>query len=41
MSNFAFFHAEFQAITDAATKAEGRVMGDPRAACFHAPNGKL
>lgn len=36
MSNFAFLPSEFRAVADAATKAEGHIMGDPRAACFHA-----
>ena len=36
MSNFAFMPASFRVITDSARKAEGHIMGDPRAACFHA-----
>ncbi|MCI5167009.1 MAG: DUF4145 domain-containing protein [Candidatus Electrothrix sp. GM3_4] len=36
MSNFAFLPADFRAIAESATKAEGHIMGDPRAACFHA-----
>jgi len=36
MSNFAFLPSEFRAVAEAARKAEGHVMGDPRAACFHA-----
>ncbi len=36
MSNFAFLPSDFRAIADSATKAEGHIMGDPRAACFHA-----
>jgi len=36
MSNFAFLPTEFQTIADSATKAEGHIKGDPRAACFHA-----
>jgi type I restriction enzyme, R subunit len=36
MSNFAFLPKEFRDIADSATKAEGHIMGDPRAACFHA-----
>ena len=36
MSNFAFLPTEFEAIAEAATRAEGHLMGDPRAACFHA-----
>lgn len=36
MTNFAFLPSEFRAIAEAATKAEGHIQGDPRAACFHA-----
>lgn len=36
MSNFSFMPTSFRAITDSARKAEGHIMGDPRAACFHA-----
>lgn len=36
MSNFAFLPTEFRALKEFATKAEGHIMGDPRAACFHA-----
>jgi hypothetical protein len=36
MSNFVFLPADFSAIADGASKAEGQAMGDPRAACFHA-----
>ena len=36
MSNFAFLPDTFRDIADAARKAEGHVLGDPRAACFHA-----
>ncbi len=36
MSNFAFLPSDFRAIAESATKAEGHIMGDPRAACFHA-----
>lgn len=36
MSNFTFLPAEFRSIAEAATKAEGHIHGDPRAACFHA-----
>ncbi|MGA1483465.1 MAG: DEAD/DEAH box helicase family protein [Vulcanococcus sp.] len=36
MSNFAFLPNPFQAIAEAARKAEGHIQGDPRAACFHA-----
>jgi type I restriction enzyme, R subunit len=39
MSNFAFLPSEFRTIAEAATKAEGHIMGDPRAACFHARFG--
>ncbi len=36
MSNFAFLPTDFRAIAESALKAEGHIMGDPRAACFHA-----
>jgi type I restriction enzyme R subunit len=36
MSNFAFLPTEFRDVADAATRAEGHIMSDPRAACFHA-----
>ncbi|RWX44400.1 hypothetical protein H206_02118 [Candidatus Electrothrix aarhusensis] len=36
MSNFAFLPADFRTIAETATQAEGHIMGDPRAACFHA-----
>jgi type I restriction enzyme R subunit len=36
MSNFAFLPTEFRTIAESATQAEGHIMGDPRAACFHA-----
>jgi type I restriction enzyme R subunit len=36
MTNFAFLPAQFRPIAESARKAEGHVMGDPRAACFHA-----
>ena len=36
MSNFAFLPKEFNPISEAAATAEGHIMGDPRAACFHA-----
>jgi type I restriction enzyme R subunit len=36
MSNFAFLPPEFCDLAEAATKAEGHIHGDPRAACFHA-----
>lgn len=35
MSNFAFLPDAFRTIADAARRAEGHIMGDPRAACFH------
>ncbi|MBF0585318.1 DEAD/DEAH box helicase family protein [Prosthecochloris sp. N3] len=36
MSNFAFLHSDFRAIAESASRAEAHIMGDPRAACFHA-----
>ncbi|MFI4854812.1 MAG: DEAD/DEAH box helicase family protein, partial [Phycisphaerales bacterium JB065] len=36
MSNFSFMPSPFRAITDSARKAEGHILGDARAACFHA-----
>ncbi|AOV17241.1 restriction endonuclease subunit R [Acidihalobacter aeolianus] len=36
MSNFAFLPETFRDIAEAARKAEGHILGDPRAACFHA-----
>lgn len=36
MSNFAFLPSEFRDIAEAAVNAESHIMGDPRAACFHA-----
>ena len=36
MSNFAFLPREFRDIAESAVRAEGHIMGDPRAACFHA-----
>ena len=36
MSNFAFLPQVFRAIAESAKQAEGHIMGDPRAACFHA-----
>ena len=36
MSNFAFLPTDFRAIAESAIRAEGHIMGDPRAACFHA-----
>lgn len=35
MSNFTFLPAEFPTIKESAFKAEGHIMSDPRAACFH------
>lgn len=36
MSNFAFLPANLGDLAASARKAEGHIMGDPRAACFHA-----
>ena len=36
MTNFAFLPNDFKELSQAATLAEGHVLGDPRAACFHA-----
>jgi len=36
MSNFAFLPSTFRSIADSAKRAEGHIMGDSRAACFHA-----
>lgn len=36
MSNFVFLPADFRAVAESASKAEGHIMGDPRAACVHA-----
>jgi type I restriction enzyme, R subunit len=36
MSNFAFLPGTFRIVGESAAKAEGHIMGDPRAACFHA-----
>jgi len=36
MSNFAFLPPAFKDVAEASRKAEGHIMGDPRAACFHA-----
>ena len=36
MTNFAFLPNDFKALSQAATRAEGHILGDPRAACFHA-----
>lgn len=35
MSNFAFLPAGFRDIAESATRAEGHIGSDPRAACFH------
>ncbi len=36
MSNFAFLPDPFRTIAESAKRAEGHIMGDSRAACFHA-----
>lgn len=36
MSNFTFLPPSFKDLAEAARKAEEQIMGDPRAACFHA-----
>ncbi len=36
MSNFAFLPPTFRAIAESAKRAEGHIVGDPRAACFQA-----
>jgi type I restriction enzyme R subunit len=36
MSNFAFLPPDFRSIAESASLAEGHILGDPRAACFHA-----
>ncbi|PKH59411.1 restriction endonuclease subunit R [Halomonas sp. Choline-3u-9] len=36
MTNFAFLPREFSTVAESATRAEGYILGDPRAACFHA-----
>ena len=36
MSNFTFLQSEFRPLADAAQLAERHIMGDARAACFHA-----
>ena len=41
MSNFTFLPPEFRAVAEAASRAEGHVMDDPRAACFHAHLAEL
>jgi len=35
MSNFAFLPDTFSTIAESAARAEGQIMSDPRAACFH------
>lgn len=34
MSNFVFLPETFRDIAESAKRAEGHIMGDPRAACF-------
>jgi len=36
MSNFTFLPGELRDIAESASRAEGHIIGDPRAACFHA-----
>ena len=36
MTNFAFLPNDFKNLSQAAKLAEGHILGDPRAACFHA-----
>ncbi|SFM99102.1 DUF4145 domain-containing protein [Nitrosomonas communis] len=36
MSNFGFLSAKFRDIATSASRAESHILGDPRAACFHA-----
>jgi type I restriction enzyme, R subunit len=36
MSNFTFLPPQFRTIAESAAKAESHLLGDPRAACFHA-----
>lgn len=36
MSNFAFLPREFSIVAESAIRAEGYIIGDPRASCFHA-----
>ena len=36
MSNFTFLPPAFKDLAEASRKAEEHIMGDPRAACFHA-----
>ena len=35
-SNFTFLPPAFKDLAEASRKAEAHIMGDPRAACFHA-----
>jgi type I restriction enzyme R subunit len=35
-TNFAFLPTEFRTIAESAARAESRIMGNPRSACFHA-----
>jgi type I restriction enzyme R subunit len=35
-SNFTFLPLAFKDLAEASRKAEDQIMGDPRAACFHA-----
>ena len=36
MTNFAFLPREFSTVAESAIRAEGHIIGDPRASCFHA-----
>ncbi len=36
MSNFVFLSRDFRDIAESAARAEGHIISDPRAACFHA-----
>jgi type I restriction enzyme, R subunit len=36
MSNFGFLPSDFREVVESAVLAESHIMGDPRAACFHA-----
>ncbi|MGQ7244660.1 DEAD/DEAH box helicase family protein [Salinicola sp. V024] len=36
MTNFAFLPREFSTVAESAIRAEGHIVGDPRASCFHA-----
>ena len=40
MSNFTFLPSDFRDIPESAAKAEGHIMGDPRAACFRGEPSK-